>query len=388
MGKVLHLIPDEKVTDNVIENFEKVFSDNIFFVLGDKDKRKYCKSVGNNIIFGNKEFFVKENIPSDVKGIVIHGLNHIFAKMILNISTKIKIGWFAWGYDIYFLPKISGSLYSKFTYKYLSSRNRRFKIVNKIKNNKFLRFLYYVGLKGGEDYYSIYEKAHKRVDFFCTYVQEDYILFRSKYNFTASFENVGYFSVKQYLSGQENLRVTESAKNILIGNSNSPECNHLDVLDILDNNRSYFDGDLVVPLNYGEDSSYKVKVLLTGQSMFFDRFVPLLEFMDRLEYFTLLRNCSTAIFYHNRQQAMGNIIAFLYMGGRVYLSTKNPVYSYFKRIGIQVFDLDSDFIIYGVSRLDEDLANSNRSILEKYFDDSIIYEQNKNLIEKLINVNR
>lgn len=388
MAKILHLIPDEKVTDNVIENFEEIFNDNIFYVLGDENNRKYCKSKGDNIIFGNEDFFVRENISNEVKGVIIHGLNYIFAKMILGLNHNVKVAWFAWGYDIYFLPKISKGLYNAATYEYLCSRDSKFALTNSIKNNALFRFLYYKLVKGGEDYYAIYEKAHKRVDFFCTYIKEDYDLFIARYNTSASFLDVGYFSISQYLAGQESLHVNDDAQNILIGNSNSPECNHLDVLALLKSEDFNYEAELIVPLNYGNDFSYRQKVVDKGKELNGDKFVPLLDFMNRQDYFDLLSSCSIAIFYHNRQQAMGNIIAFLYMGGRVYLSMKNPVYRYLRRIGIHIFDLDKDFGVYGNSRLEENLVLNNRKVLELYFAKNIVYEQNKKLVEKLVNVNR
>lgn len=387
MAKILHLIPDEKVTDNVIENFEKVFNDNVFFILSDPNKKKYCKSVGPNIIFGGEELFVQKNIEKDVAGIIVHGLNHVFTKMILVADKNIKIGWFAWGYDIYFLPKIIDRLYASETHRFLVQRSKTFTVVNQIKKSSFLRGLYYKFVIRSEDYYTNYEKAHKRINYFCSYIKEDYDLFTSYYNTSTSFLETGYFSIDQYLAGQETLRVHDLAYNILIGNSNSPECNHLDVFSKLKEYQE-LDAKLIVPLNYGEDKGYKNKVIEQGQIDFDSKFMPLLEFMDRGVYFELLAGCSTAVFYHYRQQAMGNIIAFLYMGGRVYLSSKNPVYHYLMRLGVRVFDFDTEFQIFKNSKLEEESVSLNQNILERYFDEDIILRQSKNLVDQLVNVNR
>ncbi|MBB1140537.1 TDP-N-acetylfucosamine:lipid II N-acetylfucosaminyltransferase [Myroides sp. WP-1] len=387
MAKILHLIPDEKVTDNVIENFEKVFNDNVFFVYGNPNNRKYCKSVGDHIIFGQEELFVKENINLEVSGIIVHGLNHIFAKLILTVDRKIKIGWFAWGYDIYFLPKLVDRLYASDTYKFLTQRDSKFVLVQKIKKNQLLRGLYYKLVVKREDFYLTYEKAHQRIDYFCSYIKEDYDLFNSVYANKTSFLETGYFSIDQYLAGQEELRVNIEASNILIGNSNSPECNHLDVFSLLKENELN-QVKLIVPLNYGTDISYKNEVLRQGKLAFEDDFLPLLDFMDRAKYFELLSSCSTAIFYHYRQQAMGNIIAFLYMGGRVYLSKKNPVFHYFNRLGIRVFDLDTEFERYKNQVLEEDVILHNQTILKRYFSKDVILKQSKELVDQLLNVNR
>ncbi len=386
MAKILHLIPDEKVTDNVIENFEKVFNDNVFFVLRNNENRKHCTTVGENVIFGHEQLFVKENVNQDVTGIVVHGLHYIFAKLILDVDKNITIAWFAWGYDVYSLPKIHEKLYARETFTYLKNSDGKFTSINMIKKHRIIRSLYYKYINKTDDYYSVYELAHKRIDYFCTYIKEDYELFQNYYPNKLKYIEIVYFSIGQYLVGQSNLRVSSTAKNILVGNSNSVKNNHLDVFKTLKENN--FKGKVIVPLSYGNDTKYQTMIIEKGRKLLNDKFLPLLDFMQRDEYLKLVSECSVAIFYHYRQQAMGNILALLYMGARIYLSKINPVYHYLKRIGIIVFDFDKDFVIYSNTILEQDSQDINRKVLDTLFNEELLFLQYIDLVNKLLDVNR
>jgi uncharacterized membrane protein len=161
------------------------------------------------------------------------------------------------------------------------------------------------------------------------------------------------------------------------------ENNHLDVFHILKLKKSIENIKLVVPLSYGNNIKYKKEIIKKGTKYFKESFVPLLDFMPRAEYLELLSNCSTAIFYHYRQQAMGNIIALLYMGVRVYLSTNNPVYTYCKRIGLHIYDMDSEFDIYKNSILEEEKADENRNVLYNIFNEEEVINRLNSLVNAL-----
>lgn len=386
MGKILHLIPDEKVTDNIIENYSLDDGNTVFFILEYENRKKYTQIVQKNVIRGDQTLFDEKNIDSEVKSIIIHGLNDVFAKLILKIDKNIAVAWIAWGFDIYYLPKIMSKLYAPKSKLYLKKTDSKQVYINFIKRKKLFRAIYYNKIKRTEDHYTIYEKAHKRIDYFCSILEEDFILFSSFYPNRLIFNEIGYFSINQYLAGQNDLRISENAKNILVGNSNSIENNHLDVIELL--SKQFLSGNVIVPLSYGEGEIYKKTVIKNGNLFLKEKFEPLLDFMDRATYLNVLSSCSTAIFYHYRQQAMGNILALLYMGVRIYFSEKNPVYHYLKRIGIVVFNLDTDFDKFSNSILEIHSQNTNRLILDSLFDEDIIKRQYVNLIEKLDNVHQ
>lgn len=118
-----------------------------------------------------------------------------------------------------------------------------------------------------------------------------------------------------------------------------------------------------------------------GATMFKADFQPILEFTSLENYVKMLSSCSVGIFYHYRQQAMGNIIAMLWLGSRVYMHEKNPAYRYLKRIGLKVFVLQNDFPIFGTNRLTEDEINHNRSALASSFSAEVVAEQYMNVVK-------
>lgn len=384
MGNILHLIPDEKITDDIISNFDEISDDNIFLILGDKKNKKYTQITKSNIIWVTELELKEYYIPDDLMGLVVHGLNSSFAEIILRIRPAIKIAWYVWGYDVYHLPKINDLLYAKLTLKYLKNQELRYFLNLRIKKNSFIRKLYFKLISKDVDTYDLYEKAHKRINYFCTYIIDDYKFFKKYYPNKINYLETGYFSINQYLNNINNLSYDKNRKSILIGNSNSIENNHLDIFYKLKNfNELFFEKALITPLNYGSNNNYKNVVIEEGVKLFGNSFYPLLEFMKKEEYIELLKTCSCAIFYHYRQQAMGNIFALLYLGCRIYLSNLNPAYNYLKRIGIIVFDFDNDFDRYKNSQLEDNFVLQNQKILKNLFSEDAIRLQTQRVIKHL-----
>lgn len=367
---LVHFLVDEKVTDQVIENFDRV-TENIFLIFSANTELKYVRSFKENVIVFNKD---NDDINKNLErlspiGIILHSMSPDFAEAVLKINKNIPIGWYPWGYDIYFLPKIKPHIYGDQTKQFLQKCNKFLRYGNIIRQNTLLSIIYnYIKFRELDPYYTVL-KATKRIKYFLSYIQEDYSYYSNFYPNKLLYINSTFSTINQYLAGNKELIIDNSAGNIVIGNSNSPESNHLDVFEILYKNTNVLENvNIYVPLSYGVGTdSYINHIISTGKKLFFDRFVPMLDFMDRTEYLNVLKSCSVGIFYHYRQQAMGNIIAMLYMGCRVYLSTNNPVFHYLKRIGIKAFDLEKEFDLYKNSRLSEEDVECNRVVLERLF---------------------
>ena len=384
--KIVHLIKDEKITDQIIENFSSVDEGHIFLILKEDDfPLKLVKSQGENIVPFHcqtedpNHFFEEQPIAA----IISHGLFQLQAEVLLKIKKKLPIAWYAWGFDVYGLPKIHPKTYAPQTGKFLLKTKKDLFLAFWIRKNPWLRKFYYKHIARRKDKVSELEAAIAKTDFFVSYIHEDFEIFKRHYpNYNLKFLHCGFSSIDQYLAGEKSLRTREGAKNILVGNSSSPENNHLDIFPIL-KKLSPNEVQIIVPLNYGYLEAHKKQVLKVGKEMLGGNFQPLLEFMERKNYLSLLQNCSTAIFYHYRQQAMGNILALLYMGARVYLSPKNPLFSYFKRLRIRVFDFNTEFKLYLNTELEEETKLHNRKILDREFSEERIFEQTKKICARL-----
>lgn len=113
--------------------------------------------------------------------------------------------------------------------------------------------------------------------------------------------------------------------NILLGNSATESNCHIEMLDVL----SKFKNEnicIYVPLSYG-NMEYAEKVKEHGSKIFCDKIVYIEKFLDRRQYFSLLARMQVTIFNHNRQQALGNIFAMLYLGKKVYLRQGTAMWS-------------------------------------------------------------
>jgi dTDP-N-acetylfucosamine:lipid II N-acetylfucosaminyltransferase len=123
---------------------------------------------------------------------------------------------------------------------------------------------------------------------------------------------------------------------LLVGNSGDPSNQHEWVFRSLARFRS--EGVRILsPLSYG-DPAYVASVIALGHELFGDQFTPLTEFLPPEQYARLIRDVDVAIMNHGYQQALGNIIAMLMLGKKVFVRSDTTTYRYFHDLGITVHD--------------------------------------------------
>lgn len=161
-----------------------------------------------------------------------------------------------------------------------------------------------------------------------------------------------------------------SSKTILLGNSASRTNNHIQALEWI-KNRDDGKVEIICPLSYG-DECYGNEVSRYGVSLFGDRFHALREFCGPADYSRILHRVDAAIFNHDRQQALGNIIALLFLGKKVYLKRNVSTYSLLNDMGITVGDscsLEHVSDMDEIFRMDEFERMNNIKIVEEFFSD-------------------
>jgi hypothetical protein len=161
--------------------------------------------------------------------------------------------------------------------------------------------------------------------------------------------------------GYTRIQQSSSIVSIQIGNSADPENHHVDLLKMLQEHRGV-DMRIVAPLMYG-DPSHARYIATVGAKLFGKQFIALTEFVPNDKYLELLGSIDIAIFYHRRQQGMGNAIALLGMGKKLYMRTDITPWHFFQRIGIKVFDINE----LDLSRLDEETKQKNMELVRSYF---------------------
>jgi hypothetical protein len=124
---------------------------------------------------------------------------------------------------------------------------------------------------------------------------------------------------------------------VLVGNSGDPSNAHAEVFRAL---ARFASAGLRVmaPLSYKTESGYVASVVALGRELFGERFEPLTEFLPPEQYARRIREMDAAIMNHGHQQALGNVIAMLMMGKKVFVRGDATPYRYFHDLGVRVDD--------------------------------------------------
>ena len=148
------------------------------------------------------------------------------------------------------------------------------------------------------------------------------------------------------------------AHRIIVGNYATPSNHHIEVFEVLQK-FSNMDLEIHCPLAYG-DKSYCDKVITEGKKIFGDKFHSYTVMQAPEDYVKLLATCEIGIFNNDRQQALGNIKKLLLLGKKVYIRNDTPMWEWFKKNEVQVFNVSE---LMGITYID--LFKFDKSLGEK-----------------------
>ena len=380
--QIVHICEDEKFINSAVEQFEHCFPrQNTFFVLpvSSDENFKHVKS----------QTFIHKTTPENLTQVsssisnkaivVLHSLSPRFYDFVLQLPKNIKIIWFCFGFEVYndanyfknniLLDTITNQ---KFPEKELSSKK---KIKEEVR--PFYRMIKPSLPLSSKEYK---HKVIKRINYLGSSFQEEFEQVSKLIKQKKRFFDFWYYPLEQILDVTSEISLEK--KYIIIGNSGFKSGNHLDVFDKI-KNYSLQDLEIVVPLNYGEPN-YIQEILIEGKKDFNKTFKPLLDFMPLADYNTILESVGVAILNNKRQQAVGNTIALLWFGAKVFLSHKNPFYHYLKRIGVSVYCYETELTEKTISQfLSLEQITHNRKLLFQELNKKHLAELLKNQILKI-----
>lgn len=376
--KILHLTPDEKFTDAAYKNFESVAPlCNTFLTPFYNRKLRYIKKTPvkfiNPISFKNP-FFIKSLEKYDL--IVLHSLNWFNREVVAHSSTNLKFVWIGMGFDYYdIIYEDNESLYQEKTKEIVKN------LTNKKNTTKYLAKTIAKSIFGKNlEKKTIIEK----IKFFSPVLENEYDTVASKFSFNfPSYIDWNYGSTAEMIDGKLK-HCNLNGNNILIGNSATPTNNHLEVFEFL-RTQSLRGKKIICPLSYG-NPEYASILKNKGRSYFGNHFLSIDKFMPYENYINLISSCSNVIMNHHRQQGVGNVVAMLYMGAKVFLNEKNPLYIFYKEEGVIIFtieELHNNPSLLDLNLSEEDIEK-NRQILKLKFNGRMILHKTENLIKKVI----
>lgn len=387
-NKFIHIFNDDKFIDPTIKLLERIIpGQSVYIVITNKNTDfKYVTSslVQPVVLKNNRDLlaFADRINTSENKGVFFHALDDFKIQIADNLNDAITKVWFIWGYDLY---NIWGILkkrnYTKETKKVLEKVPFSLQFKNLFLFNQITFSLYLKSLKGSlrfpsfiqkvldNNFNTNYYRVIQKMNIVVPVLPNEYETIK-KMNVKAKYAPFTYGCIEDLLGENLNKNVLNQ-QHILVGNSADPANNHIDVLKHL-GKINLGERKVYVPLSYGGNVDYINHILKIGKKELGENFVPLKSYMTLEKYNEILLSCGTVIFNHIRQQGVGNIIIAGYLGAKIYLNKKSPAYSYYKSIGMTIFENKSFSDKSIKAELTADEMHENRKILmDKYALDAV-----------------
>lgn len=329
---IIHFILDEKFTDMAIREFEVAMPQlNKWLILGKPRKLIHSRNSAIEFISHRSAIsLVKSNICS---GVIFHSLNDSFIPILEATPFEKNTIWIGWGYDYY------GTLIRNLHPEGLLLEESK-KLMN-------LKPWYEKAVPWAKDVVRLLlgrhsrnpVKAMERVSFFSPVLDIEYDIAKQenpKFNAQYICWNYGTFEDDLHPSPE----ATISGQNILLGNSATPENNHIETLISLAKHYDIGDRKIITPLSYG-DPWYAERIVKFGEQTFGNQFHPLTDFIEKNEYLEIINSCSHAFMNHLRQQALGNVCSLLLNGAAMYMHPRSPLYAWLNKRGVHIFPIQN-----------------------------------------------
>lgn len=380
---ILHIATDEKFVDNAFKQFDNLNYENNFIILLDRGikRPKFVKNI-DKINTYNVSLYSFKKLKNEIKNsdlVVLYGLNFFTSRLVLKTNSKYL--WLFLGGEIY---NNKFGLYNDIigdkTKDLVLSKNMLSFQKNILK--PLVRWIYY----GYSSHGRTIIKAAKKIKHVGVPFGEEFSLLKQNSflcNEAHPFEFF-FYPIELIIKNYKNVKI--EGDNVIIGNSSSNTNNHLEVFEAV----SKFDlsnRKLYVPLSYG-DKEYAELIKKNGIQKFGDNFISLDTFLTLDEYNKILQSCGIVIMNHYRQQAFGNIIVSLWMGAKVFLSERNNIFKYFKRIGVHIFSIENELNkLNFTNKLSELEIEHNRTILFSLLNENKIKTNLEKQLNEILNEN-
>ena len=363
MKTIAHVIFDEKFFDDVIEVNEYITKNkckNEYLIvtwLGIKKHFKYIKKA-ENVNFISALTFLFKAFQGDYDAVFLYSIKECPSTVISLIPKRIKVFWFAMGYDLYTYPMRN---------PFIEVPNLIGPLTSMIKEPFTVRIKHVLKTILSLPLESLAYKAMYRTDYFSGVLDYEYDLLKEKNDYKGGKVKFQYSSLDSFETrGKKEDYIGD---NILIGNSAAETNNHLEILQYL-KKLNIGDRKIIVPLSYGGWKVQKQIIMESYENDFHNQFVPILNFMPFADYKRIIGSCSIAVFGYERQQAMGNINTALNMGCKVFLSNTSPVFTFLKKQGLYVYSIQNDLSTCEINTpLTEEEKSHNRNILYSMYNE-------------------
>jgi hypothetical protein len=355
--QILHIAENSTFLQSTIELFEKYLPGmNVFLV--DLDfiiHKKFDYSQYNCVHLVSFKSNMYESFIEDAvnkwKVVILHNIGTQSKRLIINrLHLIVPLHGIIWGWEIYDSVKLEKLIFlpvtrQKFKPTALSLKQKLLFFRKNIETNN-----YHTELEKLTSYSVVLDNEIVFLNKFYGYTKKTL-----KFNYPFFNNDIVFSLVK--------------GKSVLLGNSATPENNHLDLIPYLKNCINHID-KIVIPLSYG-DKNYGNQIEKIYTDEFENKIQVLRDFISLESYSKLLDECGFLVMGHIRQQALGNIYMGIYRGAKVFLHRKSFAYLDLKNKGFIVYDLESIELESIKNETDENV-NINKALVQNWFSDGVL----------------
>ena len=361
----LHLIhADPKFAPLIRELYEGVtFGRNVYAVYITSGK-VFTEIEGIQNVYGPDDLMKLYGSRNDWEGVVVNGMCESLASVLAVFPPSVKIAWFIWGHELYGVwPSLYNKLYGSETRRYVASKW------------KHVLRPYWWALSGR---YRRMRKVLRRFDYFVSQCPAEFkILKEQGISFDMEYLDCPVVPLERLVNTESSFAAL--GIDIQVGNSASYSNNHTEAFLRLA--EMDLEGrKVIVPLSYGS-AACRDQVIADGERILGEHFEPITEFMDLPKYTQLMQRCGIVIMNHNRQQAVGNVVAALWRGAHVMLND-TPVLKRFAAEGFSVHDINTVESLIPLP-LSKDEQVEQRIRLRAYLSKEIVYAKALNVLSQI-----
>ena len=369
--KFVHFTIDDKFIDDSVKCFETAnLTENVFYCLKKIScSFEYIKSSKVKQIRIEEAESIIDNL-SNFDIVILHSLYAIPADLICKIPSKTKVVWYAWGFDLYGNPypikpliQIPRSKLMPRTSRIFNSGYLTLKRLKSMLKHHLIRDQY-----SSSSAQKMHE-AIQRINYFSgVFPVEHEMLISQCPDYRGKIITHNYIHPEEFNASDINEKATSLGNNIILGNSASFYCNHIDLLYALYNQTHKRDMKIYCPLSYAGRSFYIKKVIKKGKELFGDNFIPLLDYMPFDEYSKIIQSCNCMILGYYYQAATCNCLTSIWNGVKLFLPKDSMNYIEYKDVeGLEVYSIEDDLNDHNLENVViNDVKKQRVKISERY----------------------
>lgn len=369
--KILHLIKDHQVIERTLGIYESLFpGGNEVLLFCNQGQIKHLKKYSSSTLVtsSNVDIIASRYDFSDIKYVIAHYMSIDTIRFIRKIPVDIELTWEVYGADLYnqFLRHFGFPVY----YENPSNYQDHYYLLRKYLRpvnyliNRFYTKSPILGEKDARRYFNEIVSRVNKLQYCCG--NDARLIEQYSGKKFPSYEIFNY-SLHEVLGELYDCPFNQG-NNILVGNSSSMTNNHLYSLGYLKGKLVSID-KVILPLSYGGTKRYVKKVSKEYHRVFGEKVTTLLSYIPLHEYNKMLTGLKAIVLSSWRQESQGTAIMGFYMGAKVFMSEKSPLYAWFKEIGFVVFPLETSTEKDFEERLANGDMKNNRDLVVNYYNE-------------------